>query len=132
MQNQIVSRSRRRILVADDEHVIADTLRTILDQNGFEVATAYCGATAVQAARLWRPDVFLSDVVMPEMNGIEAAIRIRSALPHCKILLFSGQAATSDLMQDAWVRGYDFEILVKPVHPNSLLARLQSLCADAA
>jgi len=63
---------------------------------------------------------------MPGMNGIEMAITIRDLFPLCKILLFSGQAATAELLADAKDRGYDFELLVKPIHPEDLLAKLQS------
>jgi len=62
---------------------------------------------------------------MPDMNGIEAAIRIRKIHPGCKILLFSGQAATADLLEKARLQGHEFEILAKPVHPQDLLAKLR-------
>jgi CheY-like chemotaxis protein len=51
---------------------------------------------------------------------------IRSILPKIKILLFSGQAATADLLEKAREKGYEFEILAKPVHPQDLLSRLQA------
>jgi CheY-like chemotaxis protein len=70
--------------------------------------------------------LIISDVIMPDMNGIEAAIRIRKALPGCKILLFSGQAATADLLEKARAQGHEFEILAKPVHPQDLLAKLRN------
>jgi CheY-like chemotaxis protein len=63
--------------------------------------------------------------MMPEMNGIETAIHIRGFLPSCKILLFSGQAATADLLENARAQGHEFEILAKPVHPQDLLAKLR-------
>ena len=58
--------------------------------------------------------------------GIEAAIETRNRLPHCKILLFSGQAATADLLEQARMQGHEFEILAKPVHPTDLLAKLRA------
>ncbi|MGB9257180.1 MAG: response regulator, partial [Candidatus Korobacteraceae bacterium] len=73
-----------------------------------------------------QPDLVISDVIMPDMNGIEAAISIRGFLPSCKILLFSGQAATADLLENARAQGHEFEILAKPVHPSDLLAKLKS------
>jgi CheY-like chemotaxis protein len=60
------------------------------------------------------------------LTGIDAAIKIRSLLPNCKILLFSGQAATADLLDRARNQGHEFEILAKPVHPQDLLAKLRS------
>lgn len=116
-----------RVLVADDEHMIADTLRAILVRSGYDVGTAYNGVMAVQAARLWSPDIFLSDVIMPDMNGIEAAIRIRAILPTCKILLFSGAANLRDLVEEARFSGHHFEILGKPILPTRLLERLRAL-----
>jgi CheY-like chemotaxis protein len=113
------------VLVADDERVIADTLSLILSRNGFDTAAVYSGLRAVEVARTFYPDIFLGDVVMPGMSGIEAAIRICSMIPECRVLLLSGQAATSDLLHDARVRGHEFEILLKPIHPTQLLARLR-------
>jgi CheY-like chemotaxis protein len=114
------------VLVVDDEQVIADTLAKILDLNGYDASAVYTGTAAVESARSLRPDLIISDVIMPDMNGIEAAISIRSFLPSCKILLFSGQAATADLLEDARAHGHEFEILAKPVHPSDLLAKLKS------
>jgi CheY-like chemotaxis protein len=115
-----------KVLVADDERVIADTLAIILNQSGFEATAVYTGERAVEIARTLQPDMLISDVIMTDLNGIDAAIRIREMLPACKILLFSGQAATADLLDRARNQGHEFEILAKPVHPQDLLARLRS------
>jgi len=114
------------VLVVDDEQVIADTLAKILDLNGYEASAVYTGTAAVESARRLQPDLVISDVIMPDMNGIDAAISIRGFLPTCKILLFSGQAATADLLENARSEGHEFEILAKPVHPTDLLAKLRS------
>ena len=117
--------TKPRVLVVDDERVIADTLAIILNQAGFDAAAVYTGTDAVDRARKEKPDLVISDVIMPDMNGIEAAIRIRQMLPGCKILLFSGQAATADLLEKARLQGHEFEILAKPEHPQDLLAKLR-------
>ena len=119
------AKAKRRVIVADDEHVIADTLAYILNKAGFEATAVYTGVEAVKVAQDIKPDLLITDVVMPEMNGIEAAIHIRGLLPACKVLLFSGQAATADLLEEARGRGYQFEILSKPVHPQDLIAKLR-------
>lgn len=118
--------TKPKVLVADDEHVIADTLAIILNQSGFEARAVYSGEKAVDAAIHWQPDMLISDVIMTDLNGVDAAIQIRAVLPKCKILLFSGQAATADLLDRARGQGHEFEILAKPVHPQDLLARLRS------
>jgi CheY-like chemotaxis protein len=117
--------SKPKVLVADDERVIADTLAMILNQSGFEARAVYTGEKAVELASAFKPDMIICDVIMADLNGIDAAIRIREMLPRTKILLFSGQAATADLLEKARAQGYEFEILAKPVHPQDLLSKLR-------
>jgi CheY-like chemotaxis protein len=114
-----------KVLVADDERVIADTLSMILNQSGFEARAVYSGEKAVEMAPAYEPDMLISDVIMADLNGIDTAIRIRALLPGIKVLLFSGQAATADLLEKARAKGYEFEILAKPVHPQDLLNKLR-------
>jgi CheY-like chemotaxis protein len=114
-----------KVLVADDEPVIADTLAMILNQSGFEARAVYSGERALELAGTFAPQMLISDVIMAGLNGIDAAIRIQALLPGIKILLFSGQAATADLLEKARARGYEFEILAKPVHPRDLLRKLR-------
>src|ERR1700758_3724568 len=119
------SQAKPKVLVADDERVIADTLAMILNQSGFEARAVYSGEKALEMAPDFQPNMLISDVIMADLNGIDAAIRIRQVLPNIKILLFSGQAATADLLEKARSEGYEFEILAKPVHPQDLLSRLR-------
>ena len=116
---------RPKVLVVDDERVIADTLAMILNQSGFQARAIYSGEGAVEMSATFEPDMLISDVIMADLNGIDAAIRIRELLPKTKILLFSGQAATADLLDNARKQGYEFEILAKPVHPQDLLNKLR-------
>ena len=120
------TKTKPKVLVVDDERVIADTLAMILNQSGFESRAVYSGEGALEMAQAFEPDMLISDVIMADLNGIDAAIRIRVLLPRIKILLFSGQAATADLLEKARAQGYEFEILAKPVHPQDLLTRLRS------
>ncbi len=114
----------KRVLVVDDEPCIADTLSGILRHFGYEATAAYNAAGALSACESNTPDLVISDVAMPGMNGIDLAIHIRQRYPACKILLFSGTATTTDLLERARTQGYDFELLSKPVHPSDLLAKL--------
>ena len=119
--------TKPKVLVADDERVIADTLAMILNQSGFQARAVYSGEQALELAPEFKPDMLITDVAMAELNGIQAAIRIRALLPSIKILLFSGQASTADLLEKAHSQGYDFEILAKPVHPQDILSKLRSV-----
>lgn len=117
--------SKRRVIVMDDEQVIANTLAIILNQAGFEARAVFSGEQAIELLESFQPEMLIADVVMPGMPGIEAAIVIRNKLPKCNILLFSGQAATAELLEKARTQGHEFEILAKPVHPSDLLAKLR-------
>jgi CheY-like chemotaxis protein len=114
-----------RILVVDDEKVIADTIVQILNRNGFIAEAAYSGQDAIDIARLHCPDLVLSDVLMPQVDGVEAAIAIRESCPDTRIILFSGQAATVEILARARERGHTFELLPKPIHPTQLLKHLR-------
>ena len=119
------AQAKPRVLIADDERVIADTLAIILNQSGFEARAVYSGEKAVEMAADFKPEMLISDVIMGGLSGVDAAIRIREVLPQVKILLFSGHAATSALLEGARAQGFEFEILAKPVHPQDLVARLR-------
>jgi len=111
------------ILVVDDETRIADTLALILCSKNYECEAAYDGAAALQICRKRLPNLIISDVVMPGMSGIELAITVSREFPSSKIVLFSGQAATEQLMQQALSAGHSFDLLAKPVHPVQLLEK---------
>jgi DNA-binding NtrC family response regulator len=70
--------------------------------------------------------LLISDILMPGITGIETAIELRTAFPSCRVLLFSGQASTANMLEKARARGYEFEILAKPVHPSDLLACMRA------
>ena len=114
------------VLVVDDEALIADTLAVILARNGITALTAYDGHEALALAQVIPPDLLLTDVMMPGMNGIELAMDIAQIVPDCKVLLFSGQAATKDLLAVSCAAGQDFAIIAKPIHPKELLVRISS------
>jgi CheY-like chemotaxis protein len=126
----VSSGSVPRIFVVDDEHVIAATLATILHMNGFSARFFTDPVEALAAARLDAPDLLVSDVAMPGISGFDLAIQIKTQYPECKILLFSGQAATLDLLKDARSQGHVFQLLQKPIHPSVFLSRIGALAAE--
>jgi len=92
--------------------------------NGFSSRFFMCPLEALNAARVKAPDLLISDVAMPGISGVDLAIQMRAQYPTCKILLFSGQAATTDLLEDARAKGHDFDLLLKPVPPAELLFKV--------
>jgi DNA-binding response OmpR family regulator len=112
------------VLVVDDEPVIADSLADILRRSGYAAVPAYDGEAALETALLMPPELLISDVVLPGMNGIELAITIRRIFPDCKVILSSGQSSTARLLATADSAGHRFVFLNKPVHPKELLERV--------
>jgi DNA-binding NtrC family response regulator len=123
---------QRFVLVVDDEKRIADTLAAILEFKGYESRAAYDGAAALEMCRARIPDLLITDVVMPGMSGIELGIAVKRECATCHVLLFSGQAATAQMLEDAEACGHRFELLAKPVHPSQLLERVEQLIGVAA
>jgi DNA-binding response OmpR family regulator len=111
-------------LVVDDDWTIADPLVAILNSAGFAASAAYDGETALKAALLIPPQVLITDVDMPGINGIQLAIAVRKAIPDCRIVIFSGHATTRELLVEARNNGHRFAVLAKPVHLKDLLTRL--------
>lgn len=116
---------QRRVLVVDDETLIADSVAMILNRNGYSAEARYSGTTALESVQERCPDIIVSDVVMPDFNGIQLAKAVRSLCPAARIVLFSGNVDASSLLDDASMEGYFFEILAKPIHPLSLLKALE-------
>jgi DNA-binding NtrC family response regulator len=117
---------KRRVLVVDDENLIADSVAAILNRNGYAAISRYSGEEAIQSIHERCPDIIVSDVVMPDLNGIQLAKAVRSMCPNARIVLFSGNVDTASLLDDASLEGHVFEILAKPVHPLQLLKTLES------
>lgn len=123
----MAKQSVSRVFVVDDEEIIAQTLAKILEMSGFAAISFTDPAEALARTEVEAPSLLLSDVVMPQMSGIELAIRVQAIHPRCKVLLFSGQASTADLLAKARKDGHKFHLLTKPVHPTDLLAAINTL-----
>jgi DNA-binding NtrC family response regulator len=108
----------RRVLVVDDEWLIAHSLELILSKSGFLTKSAHSGERAIEIATTFEPDLLISDVLMPGITGIDTAEQILTFLPGCKIILFSGHATVDLLSHSKTVKRY--KILSKPVHPDVL------------
>jgi DNA-binding response OmpR family regulator len=121
---------RPLVLIVDDETLIADTLSAILTQSDFACMVAYDGESALDLARVIPPQLLITDVSMPGMNGIDLAVGVRKLVPDCKVLLFSGHAATVDLLADPKYSVHNFALLAKPLHPRKLLAHISSMGPD--
>jgi DNA-binding NtrC family response regulator len=112
--------SPKRVLVVDDEHIVADSLALILRGQGFESRATYSGEDAAEIALEWEPEAVISDVIMGKMSGVALAVFLGQKLPSCRVLLMSGNTATGELLEQSKKLGHDFPVLVKPFHPKGI------------
>lgn len=114
-----------RILVVDDDRAVRESLRRSLEFNGYQVELAGDGTTALDAIAGNRPDAMVLDVMMPRLDGLEVARRLRTAGDDLPILVLTAREAVSDRVAGLDAGADDY--LPKPFALEELLARLRAL-----
>ena len=117
--------SKLRVLVVDDEFILASTWAQILRMSGFETDWATSGEEAIRKASDKRPDMLLSDVMMRGISGIETAAEIVKLHPQCRVILISGHAEKARSLAEDYPGKPQFAIFGKPIHPLVLLDRIR-------
>ena len=116
-----------RVLVVDDEKVIATSLASILVQQGFVAKAVFSGEEAVAVAAEFQPDFLLMDIVLPGIDGVEAAVRILQSFPACKVLFISGNANREEVLERARRQGLHCDMALKPTPPPELIDRIRDI-----
>ena len=120
----------KKVLIIDDDAEYRQLMGEVLQMEGWKVLTAGDGEAGIEAARAYRPDVVLCDLLMPRSNGFLVCTQIRSeyTLRHTKIVVTSGRDYDSDRMAAREAGANDY--LTKPIKPYDLLALMSRLCDD--
>ena len=118
-----------RVLVVDDEPSLAELLASVLRYEGWEIQTAGDGSSAVRAAREFRPDAVVLDVMLPDFDGLEVLRRVRAELPHVCVLFLTARDAVEDRVAGITAGGDDY--VTKPFSLEEVLARLRGLLRRA-
>lgn len=120
-----------RVLVVDDDDVIRQLITVNLELEGFEVIPAVDGQDALDKVKDVRPDVVTLDVMMPRVDGWEAAARLREdpETAHIKVILLSARAQESDIQRGERI-GVD-AYLTKPFDPDELIDVVRRMVADS-
>jgi len=116
-----------KILVVDDDSDIIEILRYNLSLAGYQVKTASNGKEAVKKAKLFLPEIILLDIMMPEMNGIEACTQIKSLPSLKKTMIIFLSARSEDFTQIAAFDAGGDDYISKPVKPKILLRKIRSV-----
>jgi DNA-binding response OmpR family regulator len=110
-----------RVFVVNDEAILSSTLSAILRLNGFAAFSFTDSLRALESALLEPPALLISDLMMPELSGIDLALQIRALSPSCRVFLFAGDQASVDLPRTAHRLDTNLHILPRPVRPSTLL-----------
>ena len=123
---------KKRVLVVDDDHLVADTLRLVFNANGYESEAVYSAADALARARTFAPGLLLCDISMPEQSGLQLAEAVHSEMPDCKLLMLTAYASNALKVEQHVSRTRrPLKFLTKPCRPELLLHEAQTLLHTA-
>jgi two-component system OmpR family response regulator len=114
-----------RLLVVDDEPTIVELLSASLRFAGFEVATATNGRDALEAARRFRPDLVVLDVMMPDVDGFDVVKRLRGEGARVPVVFLTARDATEDRVHGLTLGGDDY--VTKPFSLDEVIARIRAV-----
>ncbi|WP_179967823.1 response regulator transcription factor [Mycolicibacterium monacense] len=114
-----------RVLVVDDEPVLAELVSMALRYEGWDIATAGDGATAIALARENPPDVVVLDVMLPDMSGLDVLAKLREQIPGLPLLLLTAKDSVEDRI--AWLTAGGDDYVTKPFSLEEVVLRLRAL-----
>ncbi|WAC91818.1 two-component system response regulator TcrX [Mycobacterium sp. Aquia_213] len=113
------------VLVVDDESVLAEMVSMALRYEGWNIATAGDGSSAIASARAQRPDVVVLDVMLPDMSGLDVLHKLREENPQLPVLLLTAKDAVEDRIAGLTAGGDDY--VTKPFSIEEVVLRLRAL-----
>jgi two-component system OmpR family response regulator len=113
------------VLVVDDESVLAEMVSMALRYEGWNIATAGDGSSAIASARAQRPDVVVLDVMLPDMSGLDVLHKLREENPQLPVLLLTAKDAVEDRIAGLTAGGGDY--VTKPFSIEEVVLRLRAL-----
>jgi len=123
---------KQRVLVVDDDHLVADTLNLVFQANGYECEAVYSAADGLARARTFAPGLLLCDISMPEQNGLQLAEALHLEMPNCKLLMLTAYSSNAiKVEQHATRMKRPLRMLNKPCRPEVLLRAAHDLLQTA-
>ena len=123
---------KQRILVVDDDHLVADTLNMIFQVNGYESEAVYSAAAGLARARTFAPGLMLCDVTMPNGTGLQLAEQVNLEMPGCKLIMLTAYSSNAaKVEQHATHMRRPLKLLSKPCRPDLLLRECHDLLKSA-
>jgi len=117
-------KTRYKILAVDDEQRMVRFIQLNLEQDGFEVVTAYNGKEALEQVRTQLPDLILLDIMMPDINGFEVLKKIRE-VNNVPVIMLTAKSEEDDRIQGLELGADDY--ITKPFSPRELVSRIRAV-----
>ena len=117
-------KTRYKILAVDDEQRMVRFIQLNLEQDGFEVVTAYNGKEALEQVRTQLPDLILLDIMMPDINGFEVLKKIRE-VNNVPVIMLTAKGEEDDRIQGLELGADDY--ITKPFSPRELVSRIRAV-----
>src|SRR3989441_4496860 len=114
---------KRRILAIDDEPAMTEWLKVLLEHNGFEVKTALIGTRGEEIFKTWRPDAVVTDMLLPDVDGIELVRKFKQLDPEAEVIVITGQGNIPRSVEAVKAGAFDF--FEKPIDTRRLLGKLE-------
>lgn len=122
---------QQRVLIVDDDRLVADTLGIIFERNGFEAVTCYSADDGLHSARQFCPDLLLCDIAMPGRDGLSLVQEISEGMPSCRILVLTGSYVNLPRIKACTDRlARPVGLLTKPCPPEELLREATQILAN--
>jgi CheY-like chemotaxis protein len=122
----------QRVLVVDDERLVADTLALVFTKSGFEARATYSTDEALECAREFQPNLILCDITMPGKDGHALVEEVTKVLPSCRIIILTGfYSNLKRVREQASKLPHQPGILTKPCQPVDLLRAANAMLASA-
>ena len=122
----------KRVLVVDDDRLVADTLTLIFEKSGYTARAAYSADQGLECSREFVPNLLLCDISMPGRDGLSLVGDVTRELPSCRILVLTGfYSNLKDVREHAGKLSRPLGILTKPCQPSELLREATALLATA-
>jgi two-component system alkaline phosphatase synthesis response regulator PhoP len=127
IENNLESQPKQKILLVDDEPDIVDLIKYHLEKEGYLVSTASNGVECLSIAKSFVPDLILLDVMMPEMDGIEACVELRKEPILKGVIIAFLTARAEDYSQVAGLDSGADDYITKPIKPRVILSKIKAL-----
>ena len=122
----------QRVLIVDDDRLVADTLTLIFEKNGYKAKAAYSADEALECAREFVPNLLLCDVTMPGRDGLALTLDITHEFPNCRIIVLTGfYSNLVSVREQANKMSRPMGILTKPCQPAELLRHVNDILTSA-